>query len=143
MKPTLEQIKQLLKTRNISLSYQRLKVLEYLVQNRCHPTVEQIFTDLQKDIPTLSKTTIYNTLRILEESGLVRAIAIEDKETRYDIAVESHGHFKCESCGTIFDFPIDMDSLIPEDLSKFMINDKNVYFKGLCPGCLSNISKTK
>lgn len=138
VKTTFEQIKQLLKERNINLSYQRLKVVEYLVQNRCHPTVEQIFTDLQKDIPTLSKTTIYNTLRILEEAGLVMVITIDDKETRYDIDTKCHGHFRCESCGIIFDFPIDIEPLIPEDLSGFKINEKNVYFKGLCPECLSN-----
>ncbi|MGI5927325.1 MAG: Fur family transcriptional regulator, partial [Thermacetogeniaceae bacterium] len=71
---TFEYLKKKLKTKNISLSYQRLKVLEYLTQNRCHPTVEQIFTELQKDIPTLSKTTVYNTLRILAEAGLVKVI---------------------------------------------------------------------
>ncbi|HHW28933.1 MAG TPA: transcriptional repressor [Syntrophomonadaceae bacterium] len=138
MDPTFEDLRQELKTKNIGLSHQRLKVLEYLAQNRCHPTVDQIYTELQKDIPTLSKTTVYNTLRILAEAGLVKVISIEDKECRFDIDTEDHGHFKCESCGTIFDFPVDIDSLIPEELSNFKINDKNVYFKGLCPGCLSN-----
>lgn len=72
MEPVFESLKQELKTKNIGLSYQRLKVLEYLIQNRCHPTVEQIYFDLCKEIPTLSKTTIYNTLRVLEEAGLVK-----------------------------------------------------------------------
>mgnify|MGYP001259209617 CR=1 FL=1 len=143
MKSSFEELKEKLNITNIYLSHQRLKVLEYLVQNHCHPTVDQIFTDLQKDIPTLSKTTVYNTLRILVKSGLVRVITIEDNETRYDIVTENHGHFKCESCGTIFDFPIDIDSLVTGDLSKFKINDKNVYFKGLCPRCLSNINEIK
>ena len=143
MKSSFEDLKQELKMKNINLSYQRLKVLEYFTQNQCHPTVDQIFTDLQKDISTLSKTTVYNTLRILVEAGLVRVITIEDNEIRYDIVTENHGHFKCESCGTIFDFPIEIDSLVPGDLSKFKINDKNVYFKGLCPGCLSNINEIK
>ncbi|MFY9273300.1 MAG: Fur family transcriptional regulator [Thermacetogeniaceae bacterium] len=143
MNPTLENLKQELKKKNISLSYQRLKVLEYLIQHRCHPTVDQIFSEIKKDIPTLSKTTVYNTLRTLAEAGLVKVITIEDKETRYDIDTKDHGHFKCDSCGTIFDFPIDIDSLIPEDLSKFMINDKNVYFKGICPKCLSNKNEIK
>ena len=84
MDPTFENLKQELKKKNISLSYQRLKVLEYLTQNRCHPTVEQIFTELQKDIPTLSKTTVYNTLRILAEAGLVKVITIDERESRYD-----------------------------------------------------------
>ncbi len=141
MSPSFEEIIQELRKRNISLSYHRLKVLEYLTQNRCHPTVERIFASLQRKIPTLSKTTVYNTLRVLAESGLVRVITIEDNETRYDIDVRNHGHFKCESCGSIFDFHIDIDSLVPVELNQFQINDKNVYFKGICSGCLSNSSK--
>ncbi len=141
MNPLFETLEQELKKKNINLSYQRLKVLEYLTQNQCHPTVEQIFTDLQSEIPTLSKTTVYNTLRILAEAGLVKVITIEDHETRYDIITESHGHFKCESCGTIFNFRIDIDLLTSDDLSNFKINDKNIYFKGICPQCLSNINE--
>jgi Fur family peroxide stress response transcriptional regulator len=131
-----EDLKEKLKKKNINLSYQRLKVLEYLTQVRTHPTVDQIFTDLQKDISTLSKTTVYNTLRVLVQAGLVRVITIEDNETRYDIDVRDHGHFKCESCGKIYDFNIDMNSLIVKDLNNFKIDDKNVYFKGICPQCL-------
>jgi Fe2+ or Zn2+ uptake regulation protein len=139
MKTTLEDLKQELKNNNIHLSHQRLKVLEYLTQNHCHPTVDQIFIDLHKDISTLSKTTVYNTLRVLEDAGLVRVITIEGTETRYDIEVENHGHFKCNSCGTIYDFHIDMD-IISRDLENFQISDKNVYFKGICPRCPANIN---
>ncbi len=137
MHSTFETAKQKLKTKNINLSHQRLKVLEYLTKNTCHPTVEQIFSDLQKDIPTLSKTTIYNTLRILTETGIVKAVKIDDKEIRYDIITENHGHFKCEGCGMILDFSIDTDSMIAEGLEEFVIKDKSVYFKGVCPSCLS------
>ncbi len=142
MKPSFEELKEKLKQRNIHLSYQRLKVLEYLVQNQCHPTVEQIFSDLQKSISTLSKTTVYNILKILVEAGVVRVITIENYETRYDIEVEDHGHFKCASCGTIYDFNINFDLLKSADLKNFKISDKNVYFKGICPRCLSNINET-
>jgi Fur family peroxide stress response transcriptional regulator len=140
MKPIFEDIKQELKKKNINLSHQRLKVLEYLTQNRSHPTVDQIFTDLQKEMPTLSKTTVYNTLRMLVEEGFVRVLTIEDNETRYDIQVDGHGHFKCESCGEIYDFSLDMDSLKSGDLESFNIKDKDVYFKGICPKCRSNIN---
>ena len=123
LNPSFEELKKEINQKGINLSHQRLKVLEYLYQNQCHPTVDQIFTDLQKDIPTLSKTTVYNTLRILAGAGLVRIMTIEDNETRYDIVVESHGHFKCESCGSIYNFRIDVDLLISEDLKtlRFMI----------------------
>ena len=136
MKPSLEELQQKLKAGKIHLSHQRLKVLEYLVQNQCHPTVDQIFTSLHKEISTLSKTTVYNTLRVLAEAGMVRVITIEDNEARYDITTEDHGHFKCESCGKIYDFKIDADALVTGDLDHFKIKDKNIYFKGVCPRCL-------
>lgn len=138
MSLSLEALEKELKKKNINLSYQRLKVLDFLVHNRIHPTADQIFTSLQNDIPTLSKTTVYNTLRILMKAGLVKVITIEDNETRYDINVENHGHFKCESCGKIHDFYVDIDSLKAGGLDDFRINDKHVYFKGICPGCLSS-----
>ncbi len=124
--------------RHIKPSFHRIKVLEYLMANRTHPTAEQIFACLKKELPTLSKATVYNTLKLFVEAKLAREITIEDKEIRYDYTIENHGHFKCESCGTIFDFKINVDDCITEELDDFVIKDKNVYFKGICPRCFSN-----
>lgn len=136
MKTIFEDLSKELKNKNIRLSHQRLKVLEYVANHRCHPTVEQIYNDLHKEIPTLSKTTVYNTLNTLIEAGLVKLITIEDNETRYDIITDNHGHFKCESCGAIYDFEINIDSFDSEDLNGFKINNKDVYFKGICSKCI-------
>jgi Fe2+ or Zn2+ uptake regulation protein len=106
-----------------------------MTNNRCHPTVDQIYNDLHKEILSLSKTTIYNTLNTLIEASLVKVITIEDNETRYDLATNNHGHFKCQSCGNIYDFEINIDSFDSKDLDNFRINNKDVYFKGICPNC--------
>jgi len=128
--------------RKIRPSHQRIKVLEYLTNNQCHPTVDQIFRDLQGEIPTLSKATIYNSLKLFLEAGLIRAVKIEDNETRYDIITEAHGHFKCEECGTISNFQIDIDSIVTGELSGFKVVDRNMYFKGICQKCLLNKNHT-
>ncbi len=112
--------------------------MEYLNKNQCHPTVDQVYKDLQSEIPTISKSTVYNTLNLFIEAGLIRALNIEDNEIRYDIITKNHGHFKCGKCGRIFNFSIDLNNFIAEELTGFEISDKNVYFKGICPGCLSN-----
>ncbi len=138
MKRSFDDLARDLKEKNIRLSHQRLKVLEYLTENPNHPTVDQIYTELHPEIPSLSKTTIYSTLNALAEAGLVRVITIEDNETRYDIRTEDHGHFKCEACGTIYDFGADIGSLKADDLTGFEVNDKHVYFKGICPQCHKN-----
>lgn len=124
-----------LKKKNIRLSHQRLKVLEYMIYNRTHPTVDQIYIDLHKEIPTLSKTTIYNTLNALSEAGIVKALNISDNETKYDIVTDDHGHFKCDLCSNIYDFHIEVDEFISDDLKDFKVRDKDVYLKGICPSC--------
>lgn len=136
MKVSYEELSKELKDKNIRLSHQRLKVLEFITNNRIHPTVDQIYVELRNEIPTLSKTTVYNSLNALIDVGLVKVITIEDNETRYDIVTDDHGHFKCESCGNIYDFEINIDKISSKDLHDFKINNKDVYFKGICPTCV-------
>lgn len=138
MNKTFDELTNKLKEKNIRLSHQRLKVLEYMSSNRTHPTVDQIYSDLQKEVPTLSKTTIYNTLNTLMDAGLVKLVNIDNNETRYDAITDDHGHFKCESCGEVFDFDLDFNLFSIEGLNNFEVNHKDVYFKGLCPGCIKN-----
>ncbi|MGZ5491385.1 MAG: Fur family transcriptional regulator [Nitrososphaeraceae archaeon] len=136
-----QKIDNLVKTlveKNIKPSYQRIKILEYLITKRNHPTVDKIFNDLIKEIPTLSKATVYNTLDLFKKANLAIVVTIENNETRYDAKVASHGHFKCENCGNIYDFDVNIDNLPVDSLEHFKINEKNVYFKGVCPKCLSN-----
>ena len=135
MKLNFEELTQELKNKNIRLSHHRLKVLEFLNDNRIHPTVDQIYIELHKELPTLSKTTVYNSLNALVDAGLVKVITIEDNETRYDIVTDNHRHFKCESCGKIYDFEINLSDFTSKNLNDFKINNKDVYFKGLCPDC--------
>jgi Fur family peroxide stress response transcriptional regulator len=118
--------------------YNRVKVLEYLIVKQNHPTVDEIYNNLVKELPTLSKTTVYNTLKLFLQANLVRLIAIEDNETRYDVIISNHGHFKCEECKEIYDFTIDIDSVETEELKQFKIKEKSVYYKGICPNCLNN-----
>ncbi len=139
MKKSLEELSNELKKNNIRLTHQRLKVLEYLSNSTKHPTVEQIYKDLKQEVPSLSKTTVYNTLNYLAELNLIRVLAIDENEAHFDAATETHGHFKCNSCGEIYDFNIEMNSFNTENFDNFKINEKVVYFKGICPRCLSNI----
>ena len=61
----IENIEKYLRDHNISPSYQRKRIFEYMYENRNHPNVNQIYEALVKEIPTLSKTTVYNTLNLL------------------------------------------------------------------------------
>ena len=143
MNKTLLELSNELKKNNIRLTHQRLKVLEYLSNCTNHPTVDQIYNALKEEVPSLSKTTIYNTLNYLAELKLIKVLATDDNEAHFDALMSEHGHFKCDSCGQIYDFDIDMDLCNTEKLEKFKINEKTVYFKGICPKCLSKINLIK
>lgn len=132
-----------LKMKGIRPSYQRVKVLDYLNREGGHPTVEDIYRALSPDIPSLSKVTIYNTLHTFVKAGLIRAVEIDEGQMRYDTTLEDHGHFMCVACGTIYNFPVDVDQFPIEGLKQFVITQKNIHFKGLCPNCLKNPSTTK
>ena len=121
----------------IKPSYQRIRVFEYLVNKHNHPTVEKIYSELIPEIPTLSKTTIYNTLKLFIDKGIVNVLNIEDKELRYDADISMHGHFKCEQCKHIYDFKIDPSNIDLIEIKNFQVNQTHFYMKGICDKCKS------
>lgn len=125
-----------LSDRGIQPSVQRARILEFLWNERIHPTADDIFERLHPEIPTLSRTTVYNTVKLFTENSMLQPLVIEEKEIRYDIDTSLHGHFKCESCGKIFDFTASDtgDTGIPE-LGGFLIRERHIYLKGLCSSC--------
>lgn len=131
-----DNISSMLLEHGIKPSYQRMKVLQYLVEQRNHPTVENIYSELIHEIPTLSKTTVYNTLNLFVGSDLVNSLTIDGNELRYDAEMRKHGHFTCEKCGNIYDFDINIDSMEYEGLERFQVKNKNVFFRGICKNCL-------
>lgn len=138
-----EQLINLLLEHKIRPSAQRLQVLAFLLEHPGHPTVEQIYLALHPGMPTLSKSTVYNTLELFRQAGLVRALPIDEHEARYDALMDQHGHFRCERCGQISNIPInnkqlDQDTVLlaSRELQGYLILDRHVFFTGLCPDCL-------
>ncbi|HEB32107.1 MAG TPA: transcriptional repressor [Spirochaetes bacterium] len=136
---SIESVKEYLIDKGINPSFQRLKIYEYLAKTITHPTVEMIFTELAKEIPTLSKTTIYNTLNLFQNSGIVSGLTIDANEIRYDPETRVHAHFKCFKCGSIFDIPVEpsyADMVIAEEHE---VKERHFYLKGTCKNCLKAI----
>jgi len=127
--------KNMLQEKGIKPSLHRMKILEYLIEKKNHPTVDMIFRDISGEIPTLSKTTIYNTLTAFVENGIAQAITIEDKEVKYDATVDNHAHFKCTKCGNIYDINMDTKIISIKTLSGHIISERHLYFKGICKLC--------
>ena len=123
----------------------RIAVLAFLMKNRIHPVAETIYQSLAPDYPTLSRTTIYNTLKLFEQNKIVMSLTIEDGELRYDADISDHGHFKCMSCGKVYDlFPpantplIDRIHGLPDG---FEIQQLHLCCRGLCAECAGSKRK--
>ncbi|MGS0763680.1 Fur family transcriptional regulator [Syntrophomonas curvata] len=125
-----------LKMHNIKPSHHRIRVFQYLTERRNHPTVDLMFHDLVAEIPTLSKTTLYNTLNLFVERGIVSLITIDENESRYDADTSLHGHLQCNKCGEVYDIGLQLSSIDFADLDKFEVEESHIYFKGVCPQCL-------
>lgn len=122
---------------NIRPSLQRIAIYEYLLAKRSHPTVEEIHSALSPQIPTLSKTTVYNVLKNLVENKIVLSLNIDDKYVRYDADVSDHTHLKCEMCKRLFDIP--QPRFEGDSLDSYKINKVHIYCWGVCPECYSGI----
>lgn len=125
----------ILKECNIKPSLIRIMVFDYLKSTMSHPTADEIFNELSPKIPTLSKTSVYNTLKLLTQNNLALALTIDSEQARYDADTSVHGHFMCDECKRVFDFQLDKIGF--DELYGFDIKEKNVYFSGICKNCLN------
>lgn len=127
-----------LKSNDIKPSYQRIRIYEYLINKKNHPTVDNIYKELQQEIPTLSKTTVYNTLNLFVEKKIVQLIGIEENEMRYDADISTHAHFKCKDCEEVFDVFFNLSEIPIKELEGFDVEEEHLYFKGICKKCTTN-----
>lgn len=132
----LKSYKEIFEEKMISPSYTRTRIYAFLETNKEHPTVDQIFKELKEELPTLSKTTVYNVLSLFIEKEIVKLVNMNASESRYEVYHEEHSHFKCDECGKIYDIPkIKADYKISA-LKGFSIKDDEVNLTGICPTCL-------
>lgn len=123
-------------------SVQRLVIMDYLLTHNTHPTVEDVYKDLCVKIPTLSRTTVYNTLRLFSEQHAAQMLTIDEHRVCYDGETIPHVHFLCRRCGKIYDLK---DVLAPEItdgvcIENHVIDEVQLYCKGVCGACLREIN---
>ena len=117
---------------------QRQIILAVLQKLNTHPTIEEIYEEIQKEHPAISKTTVYRNLRQLAKDGVIRQVSLPDGLERYDRLNTQHHHFKCIKCGGIFDVEIEhlegIDGTIEEKYG-FKVDRHDVVFTGVCLKC--------
>ena len=126
----------MLSAHGVRPTQQRIAVFDYLLTHHTHPSADTIYNALSREYPVFSRTTIYNSLNTLLEARLIRAVTITPEEQRFDGNTSDHGHFRCLSCGEIFDFEVDPAVIRSFCPSGFREEQSNLFFTGRCPRCL-------
>ncbi len=130
------EITDLLNSKGLKATPQRIAVYRFLVENPVHPDVETVYNEVIRDNPSFSRTTVYNCLQALSDCGLLIPVMIDNERIRYDADTSFHGHFRCEKCGRIYDFKC--SNQIASGIEGFDIKQRDVYYSGLCSRCKNN-----
>lgn len=86
---------------------QRIAVVEYILATKVHPSADEVLARVQRDCPAISRATVYNTLNLLVEKGLVTTQILREGTVVFDPVVTRHHHFIDEESGRIYDIPWD------------------------------------
>jgi len=98
--------------RGYSVTPQRLAICNFILKRKDHPTADHIYQELKKEYPTISLGTIYKTLHLLKQFGLIQELGFNEGSIRYDPDIEAHVNLVCAKCGKIQDYK-------SESVSKF------------------------
>ncbi len=137
----MQTVNDLLLTKNIRPSVQRVRILHYLLEHKNHPSAETIFQYLRPNMPMLSRTTVYNTLTLFCENHLVLSLDFGEGFLRYDADIKPHSHFYCQKCGCIHDIPFSVEDAGHHLPSQFFVESAFLYMYGICAACQTNSPK--
>ena len=117
---------------------QRSSVLEAVNKLHCHATADEIYNEIVKEHPTISRATVYRNLNLLSEMGEIRRLEMPGSADRFDPISSNHCHVKCEVCGRVFDVDMDFVSGLESgirDAHGFDFSGYDIIFHGICPEC--------
>jgi len=112
-------------------SAQRLAVAQYVLHTDEHPSADQVWNRVRERFPQVSRATVYNTLNLFVEKGLIRAFVLTEGRVVFDPKTDRHHHFIDEESGQIHDVPWDAVEVAEDPkLDGFEIREFQVVMKG-------------
>jgi len=110
---------------------QRIAVAEYILNTVDHPTADEVWVNVRDRCPTLSRATVYNTLNLFAEKGLLRMQSLKEGVVVFDPHVVPHHHFIDDDTGKVLDIPWDAVKVTGQNsLRGFDVREYQVVLRG-------------
>ena len=136
---TQDEVVAMLKPLGIRLTPQRLAIAEVVINSGDHPSVRDIYERVKAFFPYVTIATVYSTLTMLEQAGIVRELPFQ-RLSRYDANLSPHANLVCVGCGTVVDSDVGQETVeelgeLVSQQSDFEVAAQRVDFYGWCSGC--------
>lgn len=134
----LEAFKESAKQAGVKLTHQRLEILRVVASSEEHPSAEAVYNAVKPHLPTVSLDTVYRTLWLLADLGLLTTVGARQSGVRFDANIGHHHHYRCMRCGLLRDFDSsELNSLpIPESVQQFgEVMSTHIEVRGICADC--------
>lgn len=134
----MENLIKFLKESNCKITPQRIAIYNILKESKDHPNAEAIYKKLEPTYPTISLATIYKSLELFDQLGLIQVINIGENSFRYDCKAYSHPHLICSICHKVEDLNVDYFKDLTETVetaTNYKISKQQLSFYGVCPQC--------
>ncbi len=134
----LDRFRRLLRERGHRMTPQRLAIYRVLLSERTHPRAEDLYRLVRHEYPMISQATVYKTLELFKDLGLIVELGFGDDVNRYDVNPRPHLHMICVRCRRIFDLE---DESLNEALARaadppgFRVHYARYEYYGLCAEC--------
>jgi len=121
----------LLREHGIQATPQRIAVVRHVLRTHAHPSADEVWADVRRSCPTVSRATVYNTLNLLVDRGLLRSHLLREGTLVFDPHVAPHHHFVDEESGRIHDIPWDAVTVTGhQSLRGFDVREHEVVMRG-------------
>jgi Fur family transcriptional regulator, peroxide stress response regulator len=135
----LDRLKTESKAAGVKLTHQRLEVFREVAASLEHPDADALFQQVRRRVPTVSLDTVYRTLWLLNDLGLIRTLGPRRESVRFDANLEQHHHYVCVQCGLVRDFEsAELNALlVPEAVKRLgSVSGTHVEARGVCGPCM-------
>lgn len=126
-----KEIEELLVRKGVNPTAQRIAICQFVLCDGDHPTADQIKEWVDQNFPKMSLATVYNTLNVLVEAGIIREYKFPHSDkTFYDNNLIDHFHFLDEETNQLFDIAPEFVQINKEKLKEFQVNKADVILYG-------------